>query len=77
MNPTTRSIIDRLPKKPLLSPGDLAAAFGLATSNAIIADIKTGKLGAVVIGGKYIVARDEAARYVEASEYSPEEGTLP
>lgn len=77
MNATTKAIIDRLPKKPLLSPGDLAAAFGLATSSPIIADIKTGKIGAVVLGGKYIIARDEAASYVEASEYTPEEGILP
>ncbi len=76
MNVTTQAIIARLPDKPLLAPGDIAAAFGLATSNAIIADIKAGKLDAVVIGGKYIVSREAAVRHVKASEYIPEEGTL-
>lgn len=76
MNATAKVIIDRLPKKPLLSPGDIAAVFGLATSNAILADIKTGKLDAVVVGGKYIISRDVAIRYVEACAYTPEEGTL-
>ena len=74
MNATTQAIIDRLPKKPLLTPGDIAAAFGLATSNAVIADIKAGKLGAAAIGGKYIVSREAALRYVEAAEYVPDEG---
>ena len=76
MNATTKAIIDRLPKKPLLSPADIAAAFGLATSNSVIADIKTGKLQAVVIGGKYIVSREASVRYVEACAYIPTEGSL-
>ena len=42
MNTTTQAIIALLPKKPLLAPADIAAAYGLAGSTAIIADIKVG-----------------------------------
>ena len=64
MNKTTQSIIDMLPRKPLLSPADLAAAYGLATTNSILADIKTGKLAANCIGGKYIISRAAAEAYI-------------
>ena len=76
MNKTTQSIIDMLPRKPLLSPADLAAAYGLATTQSILADIKTGKLAANCIGGKYIISRAAAEAYIEANEYSPDEGTI-
>ena len=42
MNSTTLAIIARLPKKPIIAPADIAAAYGKATTDAIIADIKTG-----------------------------------
>lgn len=76
MNSTTKAIIDRLPKKPLLAPADIAAAYGLATTNTIIADIKTGRLPANVCGGKYIISRASAEAYIESNEYSPDEGAL-
>ena len=76
MNATTLSIIELLPKKPLLSPADIAAAYGLATSQPIIADIKVGKLAANMINGRYIISRDAARDYIVANEYSPDEGTL-
>lgn len=76
MNATTKAIIDRLPKKPLLAPGDISAAYGLATSNPIIADIKVGRLAANIINGRYLIAREEAARYIEANEFEPDEGEL-
>ena len=69
MNATTEAIVARLPKKALLSPADIAAACGLATSDPIIADIKTGRLAAARIGGKYIVSREEAVRYVRSLAY--------
>lgn len=74
MNATTKSIISRLPAKPLLTPGDIAAAYGLATTQTILADIKTGRLAANMIGGKYIVARAAAEKYIAANEYTPDEG---
>lgn len=76
MNATTRSIIELLPKKPLLSPADIAAAYGLATTAPILADIKTGKLSANVLNGKYIISRDAARDYIVANEYQPDEGTI-
>lgn len=76
MNATTLSIIKLLPQKPLLSPAELAAAYGLASANPIIADIKVGKLAANMINGRYIISRDAARDYIVANEYSPDEGTL-
>lgn len=76
MNSTTQAIIDRLPKKPLLAPGDVAAAYGLAGTTAIIADIKTGRIAANALNGKYIISRAAAEDYIKANEFTPEEGTL-
>lgn len=76
MNATTLSIIKMLPQKPLLTPADIAAAYGLASTNTILADIKVGKLAANMIGGKYVISRDAARDYIAANEYQPDEGTL-
>ena len=76
MNATTQAIIAQLPKKPLLSPADVAAAYGLATAVPIIADIKVGKLAANAINGRYIISRSAAEAYIAANEYQPDEGTL-
>ena len=76
MNATTQSIVDRLPRKPLVTPADVAAAYGLATTAPILADIKTGKLAANTLNGKYIISRDAARDYIAANEYQPDEGTI-
>ena len=76
MNATTKSIISRLPSKPILIPAEIAAAYGLATTAPILADIKTGKLAANIINGRFLISRDAAERYIESNEYEPEEGTL-
>lgn len=76
MNATTLSIIQALPRKPILTPADIAAAYGLASTNTILAAIKTGKLGANMIGGKYIISREAARDYIAANEYIPDEGTV-
>ena len=76
MNTTTQAIIARLPKKPILIPAEIAAAYGLAGTTAIIADIKVGKLAANIINGRYLISRSEAERYIEANEFIPDEGTL-
>ena len=76
MNATTNSIIKRLPQRPLLSPADIAAAYGLATAAPIIADIKVGKLEANVIGGRYIISDVAAIDYITRNEFIPDEGTL-
>lgn len=76
MNTTTQAIINQLPKKPLVSPADVAAAYGLASTNPILADIKVGRLAANTINGRYLISRSEAERYIEANEYQPDEGTI-
>ena len=76
MNATTQAIIAQLPKKPLIAPADIAAAYGLATTVPIIADIKVGKIAANSINGRYLISRSEAERYIEANEYQPDEGTI-
>ena len=76
MNTTTQAIIARLPKKPILVPAEIAAAYGLAGTTAIIADIKVGKLAANIINGRYLISCSEAERYIEANEFIPDEGTL-
>ena len=76
MNATTAAIIALLPKKPILIPAEIAAACGLSTTAPIIADIKTGKLAANSINGRFLISRSEAERYIELNEYTPEEGTI-
>ena len=73
MNATTQAIIDRLPKKPLLTPAELASCYGLRSTGPILADIKSGKLVSNKIGGQYIISRDAAEAYVVANEYKPDE----
>ena len=76
MNKTTKAIIDRLPKKPIIAPADIAAAYGLASADTIIADIKVGKLAANRINNRYIVSRVAAEAYIESNEFIPDEGAL-
>ena len=73
MNPTTQAIIDRLPKKPILVPAEIAAVYGLKSSNPVLADIKTGRLAANSINGRFLVSYEAAVRYVEQNEYVPDE----
>lgn len=73
MNTTTKAIIERLPKKPIITPADIAAAYGLSTTVPIIADIKTGRLAANLINNRYIISRAAAEEYIAANEYQPDE----
>ena len=76
MNATTQAIIAQLPKKPILVPAEIAAAYGLAGTTAIIADIKTGKLAANIINGRFLISRKAAESYIASNEYEPDEGTI-
>ena len=76
MNTTTKAIIERLPKKPIVAPADIAAAYSMASTAPIIADIKVGRLEANSINGRYIISRAAAEKYIAANEYTPDEGTL-
>lgn len=77
MNPTVSAIVGRLPKKPLVSPQEIADAFALATPQTVIGDIAAGLLAAVKVGNRYLVARDEAVRYVSSKAVVPDEAALP
>ncbi len=73
MNATTKTIIDRLPDKLVLIPGDIALAFGMMSANPILDAIKRGRIAASSVGGKFFISRDEAARYIESTAYKPVE----
>ena len=73
MNATTQAIINRLCNKPVLSPGDISAAFGMPDSSMIIEAIKRGRLAAANVGRKFYISRDEAARYIESTAYKADE----
>ena len=77
MNATTQAIIRRLPDKPLISPQEIADAFALQTPHVVIQDIACGKLAAARMGNRYIIARDEAARYIATKTVIPTEGSIP
>ena len=76
MNATTQAIIARLGKKPLLSPKEVAEAYGLKTTDPVLADIRLGRIAANLVGGKYIISHDAAEAYVAANEYHHTEGTI-
>lgn len=73
MNATAQAIINRLCNKPVLSPGDISAAFGMPDSSMIIEAIKRGRLAAANVGRKFYISRDEAARYIESTAYKADE----
>jgi len=77
VNPTVSAIVGRLPKKPLVSPQEIADAFSLTTPQTVIGDIAAGLLAAVKVGNRYLVARDEAIRYVSSKAVVPDEAVLP
>lgn len=73
MNATTQAIIDRLPMKPVLGPGDIAAAFGMPDSSQVIEAIRRGRILAATVGRKFYISREEAARYIESTAYNADE----
>ena len=73
MNATTQAIIDRLPKKLVITPGAIASAYGMSSSFAIIDAIKRGQIAASCVGGKFYISHDEAARYIESTAYKADE----
>ena len=65
MNATTQLMKERLPKKDLLCPGEIAGAVGLASTHPILQAIKDGRLAAAksTATGRFVVARAEAERF--------------
>ena len=68
MNTTTELIISRLPKRPVLSPLDISRAVGMATASSILTACKNGEIQANIIGHRYLIARDEAIRWLTEQE---------
>lgn len=77
MNPTVAAIVERLPKKPLVSPKEIADAFALQSTRPVLDDIALGDLAAAKVGNRYIVGRGEAIRYVSSKAVLPTEGKIP
>lgn len=77
MNSTTQAIIDRLPKKPLLSPREIADAYAVSSTTKILDDIRSGRLPANALDkASPKIAYGAAVAYVEANEVIPSEGTI-
>lgn len=73
MNATTQAIIDRLPQKPILSPGEIAAAFGMPDASPVLEAIRCGRILAATVGRKFYISRAEAERYIESTAFIPDE----
>lgn len=72
-NSTAELIVARLPAAPLASPEDIAAAIGSRTTNPVLRAISVGRLAACRIGGRYVIARAEAERWIRACAVIPDE----
>lgn len=73
LNPTASLILTRLPATPLVSTEDIAAACASKTTNPVMRAIATGQLAACRIGGRYVIARAEAERWISACAVIPDE----
>ena len=73
MNTTTQAIIARLENKPVLSPGDIAAAYGMPDASLVIEAIRRGRILAATVGRKFYISREEAVRYIESTAYKADE----
>ena len=73
-NPTASLILARLPATPLVSTEDIAAACASKTTNPVMRAIACGQLGACRIGGRYVIARAEAERWIATCAVIPDEG---
>jgi len=73
MNATTQAIIARLENKPVLSPGDIAAAYGMPDASLVIEAIRRGRILAATVGRKFYISREEAVRYIESTAYTADE----
>jgi hypothetical protein len=72
-NPTAELIASRLPGTPLVSPEEIAAAIGSRSTNPVLRSISVGRLAACRVGGRYVIARTEAERWIRACAVIPDE----
>ncbi len=61
---TAETIISRLPASPTISPLDIAIAAGMRSAVGVINAIQSGKISAVKIGGRFVIARAAAIDYI-------------
>lgn len=76
MNETTKAIILRLRKiaiDDLVSPQDIAGAYGMNSPNAIVRDIRTGRIPANRIHNRTFISIAAAERYIVENEYTSDE----
>jgi excisionase family DNA binding protein len=69
INATAQAIIDRLPQTQLLTPLDIAMAFGLKSNHSVYEAAQEGKLAAIRIGNKVLVSRDEVIKWINSLTY--------
>ncbi len=81
MNATTHAILANLhrscPGAELVTPQEIANAYGMRSANAIMRDIRAGKLQANRIHNRTFISIAVAERYVADNEVIPDEGDLP
>lgn len=63
-NLTAEAIVERLPRKPLLSARDVADAIGAASTKPVIEAIEAGRLSAARPAGRYIISRNAAEKWI-------------
>ena len=73
MNATVKDFVKAIPKHDSLSPVDLAGVFGKTDGAMIIAEIRRGRIDSSRAGGQFFISYNEAVRYVESTEYKPDE----
>ena len=78
MNGTTQAILERLPKKALLTPREIADAYDVSTTTRILADIRSGELAANGLSSDSPkIGLEVAKAYILSKEIKPTEGLLP
>lgn len=68
-NHTLDVILDRLPKKPLLTTREISDACNLATTKPILDAVKDGRLHAVIFGKHVIISRENAIEFLKKKAY--------
>lgn len=78
MNGTTQAILERLPKKDLVTPREIADAYDVSSTSRILQDIKSGILAANGLSTDSPKIGIEVAKaYILSKEVRPTEGLLP
>ena len=68
-NPTVEAVVARLPKRPLITPTDIAAALDLTSTHQIYEILQEGHIPAIKIGNKVLIVRSEVVKWVNSLGY--------